>query len=43
MAAPAAVSLRQILILLVFLAVGATIGLPRYLRAAHRPDLWGKR
>ena len=43
MAAPVAVSLRQVLVLLVFLAVGAAIGLPRYLRAAQRPDLWGKR
>ena len=43
MASPVAVSLRQILVLLVFLAVGAAIGLPRYLHAAQRPDLWGKR
>ena len=43
MAAPVAVSLRQVLVLLVFLAVGAAIGLPRYLHAAQRPDLWGKR
>jgi ABC-2 type transport system permease protein len=43
MGAPVAVSLRQIGIMLIFLVVGAGIGLPLYARAAGRPRLWGKR
>lgn len=43
MGAPPVGTLRQILILLIFLVVGLTIGLPRYIAAARQPDVWGRR
>ncbi len=43
MGAPAAVSMPQLLVLLAFLAVGAAVGMPRYLAAARRPEVWGRR
>lgn len=43
MGAPAAVSLPQVFVMLAFLIVGAAIGLPRYLAAARRPEVWGRR
>ncbi|NQE65526.1 hypothetical protein E1H18_1307 [Caulobacter sp. RHG1] len=43
MGSPAAVSFPQVLIMLVFLAVGAAIGLPRYIHAAATPAAWGRR
>lgn len=36
-------SARHILVLLIFLPVGAVIGLPRYVAAAARPAVWGRR
>lgn len=43
MGAPVAVSIGQVGILLAFLAVGAAIGLPRYIAAAGTPEAWGRR
>lgn len=43
MGSPATVSVPHILVLLIFLAVGVAIGLPRYLAAATRPGTWGRR
>ncbi|ODP37074.1 ABC transporter permease [Sphingomonas turrisvirgatae] len=43
MGAPATDSVRQILVMLIFLLVGAAIGLPPYIRAARRPEIWGRR
>lgn len=43
MGTSALVSLRQIVFMLIFLVVGAAIGLPRYIRSARQPELWGKR
>lgn len=43
MGAPAAGSLRTAMTLLVFLAIGSFIGLPRYIASASRPDTWGRR
>lgn len=43
MGTAAAYSLRQVVVMLAFLLVGAGIGLPRYLRAARRPETWGRR
>lgn len=43
MGSPALVSLRHLLVMLVFLPAGLAIGLPRYLAAATRPDTWGRR
>jgi len=43
MAAPVLQSLRLAILLLVFLAVGAAVGLPRYIAAAAKPETWGKR
>ncbi|MDZ3832814.1 MAG: ABC transporter permease [Sphingopyxis sp.] len=43
MGTPIGFSLRQIGVMLIFLPVGVAIGLPRYIAAARRPELWGKR
>lgn len=43
MGTSALVSLRQIVFMLIFFVVGAAIGLPRYIRSARQPALWGKR
>ena len=43
MAAPAMQSLPLAAAMLIFLPVGAGIGLPRYIAAARRPDTWGRR
>jgi len=43
MGSPAGMSVRQIAVMLVFPLVGAAIGLPRYIRAAVQPAMWGKR
>lgn len=42
MGTPAMVSAGQLLVMLAFLIVGAGIGLPLYLAAAHRPQSWGR-
>ena len=36
-------SFRQIAIMLAFLPVGVAIGMPRYITAATRPAMWGRR
>jgi len=38
-----AVSLPHLFVMLLFLAVGAAAGLPRYLAAAGKPAVWGRR
>ncbi|WP_136162515.1 ABC transporter permease [Sphingomonas flavalba] len=43
MGAPAGVSVPQLAIMLAFLLVGAVAGLPRYIAAASRPAVWGRR
>ena len=43
MGSPAVVSLRHLLVMLIFLPVGLAIGLPRYIAAAAQPDSWGRR
>lgn len=43
MGSPASVSLPQIGIMLIFLLVGAGIGLPRYLATRDKPETWGAR
>lgn len=37
------ISAPQLFIMMMFLLVGAAVGLPRYIRAARQPVLWGKR
>ena len=43
MGSPVAVSLRHLLVMLIFLPVGLVIGLPRYIAAAAQPGTWGRR
>lgn len=43
MGSPVVVSLRHLLVMLIFLPVGLAIGLPRYIAAAAQPDSWGRR
>ena len=43
MGAPAAMSVKLLLILLTFAVVGFGLGLPRYLAASRKPDVWGRR
>lgn len=43
MGSPATVSLPHLLVLLLFLGVGAAAGLPRYIAAAGTPAVWGRR
>lgn len=43
MGSPISVSLPHLLVLLVFLLVGAAVGLPRYIAAAGKPEVWGRR
>lgn len=43
MGAAVRVSIPHIFIMLLFLFVGAAIGLPRYIQAASRPETWGRR
>lgn len=43
MGSPAAISLPHLLVLLLFLGVGAAAGLPRYIAAAGMPAVWGRR
>lgn len=43
MGVPVAGSLRQIAAMLLFLAIGSAIGLPRYIAAAARPDTWSRK
>ncbi len=43
MGSPVVVSLRHLLVMLIFLPVGLVIGLPRYIAAAAQPDSWGRR
>ena len=38
-----AVSLPHLFVMLLFLGVGAAAGLPRYLAAAGKPEVWGRR
>lgn len=43
MGSPAAVSLPHMFVLLIFLAVGTAVGLPRYVAVAGTPAVWGQR
>lgn len=43
MGSPAVVSFPHLFILLIFLGVGAVVGLPRYIAAARTPRVWGRR
>lgn len=43
MGAPAAMSVKLLLILMTFAVVGFGLGLPRYLAASRKPDVWGRR
>ncbi|MBN2973405.1 ABC transporter permease [Roseomonas aeriglobus] len=43
MGSAAGQSMRQVLIMLIFLVVGIAVGLPRYVAAAKRPATWGRR
>lgn len=43
MGSPAGISVPHILVLLIFLGVGAAVGLPRYIAAAGTPAVWGRR
>lgn len=40
---PGLISVRQILVMLIFFVVGFLIGMPAYLRAARQPKTWGRR
>ena len=41
--APIAASAKSLAVLIIFLIVGLAVGLPRYLSAAAKPDVWGRR
>jgi ABC-2 type transport system permease protein len=43
MGSPVTVSFPHLLVLLIFLGVGAAVGLPRYIAAAGMPEVWGRR
>lgn len=43
MGAPVLFSVRQILVMTIFLIVGLAVGLRPYIRSAHSPSTWGKR
>lgn len=43
MGAPAAMSVNLLLILMTFAVVGFGLGLPQYLAASRKPDVWGRR
>lgn len=43
MGAPALISIKPLLIMAAFIPLGTVAGLPRYLNAAYRPEVWGRR